>query len=58
MKPTLHGSTPLWSRPTDAVPIDSTELTIEEVLAEMLRVVRARRRRAGFRRRINERGIT
>ncbi len=32
----------------DAVPIDSTELTIEEVLAEMLRVVRERRRQAGF----------
>ena len=32
----------------DAVPIDSTELSIEEVLAEMLRVVRERRLQAGF----------
>ena len=32
----------------DAVPIDSTELSIEEVLAEMLRVVGERRRQAGF----------
>jgi len=32
----------------DAVPIDSTSMSIDEVLAEMLRVVQARRRAAGL----------
>jgi len=32
----------------DAVPIDSTSMSIDEVLAEMLRVVHARRRAAGL----------